>query len=384
MVQVQRRTGGDKGAKGNRASSAPVRSRRMTQDDWSRTHPDDIFSVIEKTLVEDGYKWNGVKPGHCDWGKLKESGAVDNFRGTLEGELGKNCDLTCNAAAVKLDTLQKVKMSSDWTARVGIVLGAPGVGKSTSIKNLLDKFGAKHKMVLCLPFSQLLEGVFAGRLDTFLVDDLFCRSVEYGKYNTMLVDEVTRVHMCEILVLAGHLGVKNVICFGDPAQGLNYKAGSAVNYNFPIIAECYASRRFGKATADLINSSNGGGKPVVGNNEVKDSWTFEELCGKILDMSTVLVATRETQKFLLEDNIESILYSDAHGQTYDVVTIILEDEFDDAAICDPNVRAVFLTRARKGGMIKMGPNIAARFKNGDFNSRGVSKSCTGDTFCEDR
>ncbi|AAC18570.1 42KDa protein [Beet soil-borne mosaic virus] len=382
MAPEQHKQNASETASGRRNSS--VRSRGMSKDDWSVTHPDDVFSIIEKTLVEDGYKWHGVKPGHCDWDKLEQSGAIKNFKGTLEGEVDSSCSLTCNAAAIKLDIVERLDVSSDWSARVGIVLGAPGVGKSTSIKHILDTYGSRYKMVLCLPVKQLLDGVFSGRMDTFLIDDIFSRSVDYGKYHTMLVDEITRVHMCEVLVLAGYLGIKNVICFGDPAQGINFKAGSAVNYNFPVIAECYSSRRFGVATADLINSCNGGGKSVVGNNDVKDNWTFEELCGKIEEMSTVLVATHATKEFLADDGIEAVYYEDAQGMTYDVVTIVLKDEFDDDAICDSNVRAVLLTRARKGGLLKVDPNIAARFKNGDFNSRGVSKACTGDTFCEDR
>nr|WKB14783.1 triple gene block protein 1 [Wheat yellow stripe virus] len=350
---------------------------------WARENPDDFFSILEMEVKEAGYTWHDLAPARTSWEKLKESGATDNYIDLLTNEsFDKPCRNGQDVSAIKLSKTTGSDVPNEWSCRIGLVIGSAGSGKSTLIKKIMDE-KVDSRAVLALPNKHLLTGVYSGRLGVFLIDDLFTREVEYSKYRTMIIDEFTRVHMCEILVLAAILGVKNVVCFGDPGQNLNFKAGSVANYNFPVLASSYTAHRYGEATADILNKCNGGGKPVVGNKGVKDEWTFEELMGKIQEMSTILTASEQSRAYLLEDDIEAQTWDEVQGQTFDVVTIFLFDEYDDELICDPNVRTVLLTRARKGGVFRFGDKIRARFGNGDF-AVGGKKCFTGDTLCDER
>jgi hypothetical protein len=267
-----------------------------------------------------------------------------------------------------------------WQARCGLVTGVAGSGKSTLIKNLLTS--GEGKVVLGLPNSALLKGVFSGCPDTFLIDDLYTSEVHLQRYQTLLVDEFTKVHMCEVMCLCVVLGVKNLVCFGDFSQSLNYKAGSVVNYGLPVLAKSDTSKRFGKKIADLMSGSGCGN--VQGSASVDDNVSFEDLMGKLRDMSTVLVASEETQKELEDCDIDSFLWSTVQGQTFDVVEIVLYDEYDDELICDSNIRTVLLSRARKANVLRFGPNIRARFESGNFGCGAKDSSYSGDTLSEER
>ncbi|BAN62706.1 first triple-gene-block protein [Burdock mottle virus] len=347
--------------------------------EWASENPHDFFSVLERNCGNAGFSWTGVRPRTITYSDLMSSGALVNLQSLLESESFSGCVRSGDIAAVKSDVVSKMD-GKDWQARCGLVTGVAGSGKSTLIKTLLTS--GEGRVVLGLPNSSLLKGVFSGCPNAFLIDDLFTSEIHLQRYQTMLVDEFTKVHMCEVMCLCVLLGVKNLVCFGDFSQSLNYKAGSVVNYGLPVLAKSDTSKRFGKKIAGLMSGSGCGN--VRGSDSVNDDVSFEDLMGKLRDMSTVLVASEESQKELADCDIDSFLWSEVQGQTFDVVEVVLYDEYDDKLICDSNIRTVLLSRARKCNVLRFGPNIRARFESGNFGCGGNDSSYSGDTLREER
>jgi energy-coupling factor transporter ATP-binding protein EcfA2 len=339
--------------------------------DWSSKHPRDVFALLEQLIKQTSFVWKNQKPTVVTSEKLEKSNAISTFKELLNEELANGCDEVSDNAAAKLECLSKMDMS-EWQARVGMIIGVPGSGKTTLLKAMSEEV---QNSAIVLPNVGLLNTVYAGFKNAFTTDDLWCRPVDYAKYSVLLVDEFTECHMCELMCVACHVGAKNVILFGDHGQGRNYKQGSEVYYNFPVLAESEDSKRLGSEIAEF--ASKGMNHKMKGNGK-ESKVSLDDLLGQIDDMATVICMTEATKNELLQDEIEAKYVKDVQGQTYEVVSLVLYDSNDQEAICDHKLRTIAFTRASRLLQIKAESEIFAMITNADYGCKGMDAVTTGE------
>nr|QAR21021.1 triple-gene-block protein 1 [Rice stripe necrosis virus] len=269
---------------------------------------------------------------------------------------------------------------SEWSARVGVCVGAPGAGKTTLIKAVMSK---ASRVVIAVPNSTLLKNVYSGNPNAFLIDDLFSRPVEFAKYETILIDEFTKVHVCEVLMLSALLRVKNILMFGDPQQGMHYRPGSFVYYNFPVLAESHASHRMPQAIGEAYN--NAMGTKIEPKSSQSGEFEIKDLLGMIRDKSKVLCLNEKTQSNLDDCGISAELVSKVQGCEFAAVTLILEEPQDIAPFCNKSIRCVALSRAKEVLIIQATPYFKSMLCNAEFvDPYEVDSSCSGQTLCNSR
>jgi len=322
-----------------------------------------------------------------------DGGNTDRANGVVDSEPKPNTndDKSKKPEVVKVETSKRpVKGTKDsgkpkqppvsWSCRVGVCVGAPGAGKSTIIKGLLSKVS---RSAVVLPNLKLLKAAYSGNPQAFLIDDMYTKPVDFARYEVLLVDEFTKVHMCEVMVLAAILRVKNVILFGDPHQGMNYKPGSFVYYNFPVLAESHTSHRMPSAIGDAYNKAMG--TKVAPKSKALGEFSVRELLGEIRDRSKILCISKGTKDFLAECDIEADIVTDIQGAEYDVVTLVLKEEYDVKPFCDKSIRCVALSRAKEVLIIQADPVFKSMIENAEFSAPGsVDSSCSGETLCNSR
>jgi hypothetical protein len=363
----------DVGNQENHGSSSTTSGDSTKSDlsDWSSKHPRDVFALLEQLIKDTSFEWKNRKPTVVTAEKLEKAKALSTFKELLNEELANGCNEVSDNAAAKLECLNQMDMK-EWQARVGMVIGVPGSGKTTLLKALTEEI---QNSAIVLPNVGLLNTVYAGFKNAFTTDDLWCRPVDYATYSTLLVDEFTECHMCEIMCVACHVGAKNIILFGDHGQGRNYKQGSEVYYNFPVLAESNDSKRLGKEIADF--ASKGMNHKINGSN--KDSKvSLDDLLGQIDSMATVICMTEAAKSELAEDEIDAKYVKDVQGQTYEVVSLILFDKHDKDALCDRSLRTIAFTRASRLLQIKADPEIYAMITNADYGCKGMDAVSTGE------
>ncbi|ACH87090.1 38K protein [Rice stripe necrosis virus] len=349
----------------------------MTSE-WAREHPTDVFAIFETCAREAGFTWNDVPPHVVNFDSLEKSKAISNLTDLLENEVAKGCKEKGDVAAIKLENVNG--MTKEYNARVGVCVGAPGAGKTTLIKAVMSK---ASRVVIAVPNSTLLKNVYSGNPNAFLIDDLFSRPVEFAKYETILIDEFTKVHVCEVLMLSALLRVKNILMFGDPQQGMHYRPGSFVYYNFPVLAESHASHRMPQAIGEAYN--NAMGTKIEPKSSQSGEFEIKDLLGMIRDKSKVLCLSEKTQSNLDDCGISAELVSKVQGCEFAAVTLILEEPQDIAPFCNKSIRCVALSRAKEVLIIQATPYFKSMLCNAEFvDPYEVDSSCSGQTLCNSR
>lgn len=312
-------------------------------------------------LKECGFEPTGATAMRVDFERLKRSGALVNYRRMLDEKIYNVDDVDVLILhELRMKRIDELKLE-DWYCRVGIVQGCAGSGKTTGLLKARD--ANPGRTIVVAHDSNSLNDVFHGVSGVYTPLDLLTRNEKFSEPHVLLVDEYTKMHMCEILCCAAFVDARVVVLFGDPKQGLSSEDGSELHYSFPVLAKSNVTHRLPKSGVDFLNRVTGSNmKAAPGAAE----GSFEQ--GPIEDdipEDAVVLVFSETSKRILEAQMDGIrLVSEVQGCTFDRVALYIF-ESDCQQMADPNLMEVALTRHRV--------ELVLRFESADLYAKLVNR-----------
>nr|QII15663.1 triple gene block protein 1 [Wheat stripe mosaic virus] len=336
-----------------RANSAPVadRGRSSASEGNGSTGGDGVSAesaasqhrhTVLTILKEAGFVVTNQNMSYVDKFKLDRSKALASLKQLLEKRLVDTKD--ANMMVLQDQMMQRIDEIdfSKWAAKVGIVEGCAGSGKTTALLKCKEALGAKA-LVITHSTEQLMRA-FHGISAVYTPLDVMTREENYSEPHVLLVDEYTKLHMCEIICCAAFLGCRSVFLFGDAKQGLSHGLGSEKHYSFSIIAKSDTCHRLPEAGRDFLNKTTG--RDVKGGkNKKKGSVDCGDIYQRIPHDAAILCFTPETKKRIERELSGVVLVSDAQGATYENVALFIY-KCDLQAMRDPNLLEVALTRQK--------------------------------------
>nr|UZP17245.1 Triple gene block 1 Protein [Lychnis ringspot virus] len=273
------------------------------------------------------------------------------------------CDSEKERIAAKSFLHRSLRPNVDY--KVGIVSGVAGSGKSTLIRKLCSE--ADAMCVLANP--RLKETDYKGQNRTFTLQQVLLSIVPMTS-DIVIVDEYTLAESAELLLLQRKLQATFLVLFGDVAQGSAKTASSLEYLQFPVVFISKKSHRLGKHTAELCSKHGQAFEP--GSSE-EDVIIVADYHGEADTTDKNIAFTKETVNDLRDAGVEASLVLETQGKEYESVSLFVR-ESDEAAVADPHLRAVALTRHRKKLVIRAEPGIQSSFLNGDLNSKTSADS----------
>lgn len=297
---------------------------------WADSHPNDVFAHLERLVLEsNSFQWTGNKPKQVLAKDLKDCGFSD-----IANDLLWDSDDTY---VQRVHEALELMFDSDWSCRVGVVQGPPGSGKSRLLSLFAD---VASNPVVVLPDVSLLSN-HTKRGAVFTIRDLITRHHDYARYHCFVVDEYTLVNVCEVLLAAYIVGVRSIVFFGDPVQGLGYDKGSERYFNFPIMALSKVTYRLPSKIVDFYNRVHG--TNLISKVSFEGNLDIEgDFRDPIPDDAVALVLSESGRKRVLP--IQAELVSAVQGREFSTVVLFIVNE-DVKLLADRALTSVAFSRA---------------------------------------
>nr|AMQ23298.1 hypothetical protein [Mangifera indica latent virus] len=327
---------------------------------WSKDNPNDIFSKCEEVCRSAGFNWIGCKPRKISWSDLVNSKMIEDYKNHLQDVIAESgCDTTITINGHILSNLLNLEkddsFKENWHARVGLISGCAGSGKSTIIRRLCeDRF-----VELIVPNCNIRDNFMDCCLAKTPVEShLITTRMDDSK--VIIVDEFTLFHTCEIMLVAMIRNVRNIICFGDFGQNLQIRNGSMGFSGIPVLGDSRQSHRVPKHSQWLVDKLNLNFTCVgkgLGTTEILDTDEMVPAGYKVLCLSNT------TLEWVMNSGIEASLVSDNQGLQFEDVCVIINDD-DVEHVSDLGMMTVCVSRHMRNLRILAEFNALSVINNG--------------------